>query len=177
MSIRKLRPTAQPNSCSPCRNAASRACESEYAKVLASDLDQIRERALTVQHGEEAIAELQELEAAIKVADDVIKVAREEVAFDVGGNAKLDAAAAPYEKAATAPWLRKYRRYTPGSDDSDKGVEVIGVWDETVKARVRPATEEEIANGVYYPNIEAYRRAQAGDVSFVAKEKQNGGLQ
>jgi hypothetical protein len=68
-------------------------------------------------------------------------------------------------KAAAAPWLRKYRQHPPGGN----GEERIGVWDDE-KWGVRPATKEEIANGVYYPNIEAYRRAQAGDVSFVAKE-------
>jgi hypothetical protein len=108
-----------------------------------------------------------------------VKVAREEVAFDVGGAAKLDAAAVPYEKAVTAPWLKKYNKYrrrAPGEDGvgdwSNDSEEIIGVW---VDGKgVRPATAEEIANGVYYPNIEAYRRAQAGDVSFVAKEKANG---
>jgi ABC-type cobalamin/Fe3+-siderophores transport system ATPase subunit len=147
----------------------------EFSGLLRSDIERLHDSALKAQHGEEALTELRDLETAIKIASDTIEAAREEIAQDVGGLARFDAAAAPYEKAATAPWLRKYRRYTPGSDGSDEGVEVIGVWDETVKARVRPATEEEIANGVYYPNLEAYRRAQAGDVSLV-KEKPNGGL-
>ena len=39
---------------------------------------------------------------------------------------------------------------------------------------MRPATEEEIAAGVWYPDMAAYRRAQGGDFTFTDREKTNG---
>jgi hypothetical protein len=90
-----------------------------YAKILPSDLGQIRDRALVTQHGEEAITELQELEAGIAIADDVVTVARQEVGFDCGGLAKLNEAAAPFEKLVIAPWLKKF---------DENGVETVKVF-------------------------------------------------
>ena len=86
----------------------------EYSKILPSDLDRIRDLALTAQHGAEALADQRELEVGVAIAERVVALARQEVAADAGGPQKFDAAAAPYEKAASAPWLRKYRHYPPG---------------------------------------------------------------
>jgi hypothetical protein len=48
-----------------------------------------------------------DLEAGIKIADDVITAAREEIALEVGGVAKLDEAAKPFEKLSSAAWLKQ----------------------------------------------------------------------
>jgi hypothetical protein len=140
-----------------------------YAKVLSSDLDQIRERALRAQHGDEAFAEVAELADGIKIADDIIVAARQEIGFDVGGLARLNEAAAPFEKAATAPWLKKF---------TENGVEVVRrfkIVDNTVGGgRWTPATPQELEDGVFFANAGEYERAQRGEFTFVPKENQNG---
>jgi hypothetical protein len=50
--------------------------------------------------------------------------------------------------------------------------EYIGVWREGVG--FRRATEDEIANCIYYPDHAAYAAAQAGDLSRIPREKQDG---
>lgn len=80
----------------------------QQAKILPSSLRQIHDHALRAQHGEGTFAELADLEAGIKIADTTIAAAREEIAFEVGGTAKVDEAAKPFEKMAGAPWLRKF---------------------------------------------------------------------
>jgi hypothetical protein len=132
--------------------------------------EQIRDRALRTQYGEKVFSEQRDLEAGIAIVEQVLPLARETIAQDVGGEAALASAAGPYERAATAPWLRKYRRYDRYNKE-DPGEEVIGVWREGVG--LRPATEDEIANGVYYPDHAAYVAAQNGDLSRVPREKQN----
>jgi hypothetical protein len=93
-----------------------------------------------------------------------------EIAADVGGEAALAKVTEPFERAATAPWLRKYQRY----DDNTKSwsEEIIDVWREGIG--FRRATEAEIANGIYYESYAAYQAAQNGDLSRVPSEKQNG---
>ncbi len=140
-----------------------------YASIHASDLKRLSDHVLETQHGAEVISELRSLEEGIAIAEPVLPMAREEIAADVGGVEKLDAAAAPFEKAAVAPWLRKTRLYPPGG--SADGEEVISVWDEAEKSRIRRATPEEIERGVYYADINEYRRAR-GETS--ATEKTNG---
>src|SRR5262245_28434015 len=64
-----------------------------YSKVHASDLDRLRDHALRAQHGDEALIELHDLDRGIAVAEQALAAVQEEIAFDVGGVAKLDAAA------------------------------------------------------------------------------------
>jgi hypothetical protein len=80
----------------------------EHTKLLPTDLEAIHMRALKAQHGEEAFKELAELEAGIKIADDTITIAREEIAFEAGGIAKFDEAAKPFEKMSNAVYLKKF---------------------------------------------------------------------
>jgi hypothetical protein len=86
--------------------------------------------------------------------------------------------AAPYERVAVAPWLRK---------SVEDGKEVVRVFREP-KQIDNPRsfqehldakypsfgipTAEELENGVFYASIDEYRRAQAGE--FVSKEQHNG---
>jgi hypothetical protein len=137
----------------------------EYSKVLPTDLEAIHMRALKQQHGEEAITELANLEAGIRITDDVITAARDEVAQEVGGTAKLDAAAEPYLKMQGAAWLRKFDGEVRfASIEKHGGVDRF-YW--------RPATAEQIENGVYFNNAEEWRAAQQGVV--LESMKPNGG--
>ena len=110
---------------------------------------------------------MERLETGIAIADDVIAVARQEIAFDVGGLARLNAAAEPYERASVAPWLKKF------NEDGKEVVRVLrmignGPWD----GRWLEPTPQELEDGVFYPDGDAYERAQRG--GFVTKEKHNG---
>jgi hypothetical protein len=133
-----------------------------YSKILPSSLQQIHDRALKAAHGEEAITELHDLEAGIKIADDVITAAREEVAQEVGGIAKLNAAAAPYEKMQSAAWLRKF------------GEEVRAFSIQNGRGYWNPATEGELENGMFFRTSEEWRMAQSGIVPQHLKENLNG---
>jgi hypothetical protein len=139
----------------------------EYSKILPTDLEAIRMRALKQQHGEEAITELADLEAGIKTADDTIAAAREEVALEVGGIAKFDEAAKPYEMLQSAPWLKKFT--TNGVDE----VRAFTVRDG--RGYWNPASAEELENGVYFRTAEEWRMAQSGIVPQHVKEQLNGG--
>src|SRR5262245_15965170 len=147
-----------------------------YSKVLPSDLDRLRDHALKTQHGEKALGELGDLEAGIAIVEQVLPLARDAIAQDVGGETALAKAAEPYERAATAPWLRKIQRTEPdpkyGHPFTQVVEEYVGVWRPGVG--FKRATEDEIANGVYYENYAAYQAAQNGDLSRVPSEKQNG---
>ena len=146
-----------------------------YSNILPSDLGRLRDHALKAQHGEKAIDALGELEAGIAIVDQVLPLARAAIAEDVGGEAALATAAEPYERAATAPFLQKCKRYETDPKAGHPFVRVkeeyIGVWKEGIG--FRPATEAEIANGVYYENYAAYQAAQNGDLSGVP-QKTNG---
>jgi hypothetical protein len=148
-----------------------------YAKVLPSVLDEIRERALKAQHGEDEIAEVQKIEDAVRIAEDTVVVARQEVAFDVGGLAKFNEAAAPYEKAATAPWLRKYRasvpmdeddpRYVAGARNTIAGEVRVGKWVEgkgASQSRPMGSDVERAGADAAQPSSASDRRVVRGDI-------------
>jgi hypothetical protein len=142
----------------------------EFSGLLPSDIELLHKRALVEQHGEEALTGLADLEAGIKIADDVIAKAREEVAFEVGGTRKFDEAAKPYEKLLGAAWLRKF---------SANGVEEVrsfhvdgrtgrtGTW--------LPATPEELENGAFFKDGTEWQAAAQGVVLHSMKEHVNGG--
>ena len=126
---------------------------------------------MRTQYGDKVFSEQHDLEAGVAIVEEVLPLAREAIAQDVGGEAALAPAAEPYERAATAPWLMKYRRYDRYNRD-DPGEEIIGVWKQGIG--VRPATADEIERGIYYPDHAAYVAAQNGDLSRVPPEKQDG---
>jgi hypothetical protein len=128
----------------------------EYSKVLPTDLEAIHMRALKQQHGEVALAELADLESAIKIADDTITAAREEVAQECGGVAKLDEAAAPYEKLLGATWLKKFgdevRSFHVHERTAHMGAH--GTWDKATEAEIesgRGATQGVVLRSVKPP--------------------------
>jgi hypothetical protein len=128
----------------------------EYAKLLPSDLEQLRDRALRAQHGDEAVSELTDLETAVAIAEGAITACREEIAQDVGGAVKFNKAAEPHEKAVGGGlWLRK----AVGVD----GTEVAKVFKQVTPKEGRwvDATPEEIEAGHFYSNFEEWRAAGA----------------
>src|SRR5262245_41929248 len=81
----------------------------EFSSLLPSDVEQIRDCALRTPYGDKVFSEQRDLEAGIAIVEQVLPLAREEIAQDVGGEAALAKAAEPHERLATAPYLRKYQ--------------------------------------------------------------------
>ena len=129
---------------------AIREVPGEMTGVLGSHREQLIDLALQAQHGE-AIAELQDLERGIEVADRALNAAHEGIAHESGVHdlKKFDELAKPHTPEAV--WLRKYRK---------DGEEIVGVlkWDADNRS-VQPATPEEIEVGQYFANYDEYRRA------------------
>jgi hypothetical protein len=114
---------------------------------------QLVDRALQAQHGE-AVAELQELERAIEVAESAVEAGRDEIRLEAGvfDPHKFNQLAAPVEQKSSAPWLQKWR---------ENGVDVIrkieiGEGQKTGRAPL--ATPEDIENGVFADDAETYRK-------------------
>jgi hypothetical protein len=114
---------------------------------------QLVDRALQAQHGDK-IAELQELERAIEVAESAVEAGRDEIRLEAGvfDPHKFNQLAAPVERKVSAPWLKKFR---------EGGVEVvrkieIGEGQKTGSAPL--ATPEDIERGVFADDAETYRR-------------------
>ena len=125
----------------------------EYSGVPQSRHDLLTERALNAQYGD-AIAEIKEIEQAIDAAESSVEAARDEVRLEVGIHdvAKFNELAAPVEAKQDAPWLRRRK-------NSD-GTEVINVVDLDRKVE-RPATPEEIENGIEYSDYDAFMKGRA----------------
>jgi hypothetical protein len=138
----------------------------EFSGLLRSDIERLHDSALKAQHGEEALTELRDLETGIKIASDTIEAAREEVANEVGGIAKLNTAAAPYEKLQSAAWLKKFM--TDGVEEV-RSFHVIGN-----RGHWNPASEDELENGMYFKSADEWRMAQSGIVPQHVKEQGNG---
>lgn len=122
----------------------------EYSGVPQSRHDLLTERALDAQFGN-AIEEIKEIERAIEAAESSVEAARDEVRIEVGIHdpAKFNELAAPIEAKHAAPWLRR-RQGANGAEevrvvDLDRGVE-------------RPATPEEIADGVIAQTLDEYNQ-------------------
>src|SRR5262249_40457380 len=96
----------------------------ELSGVLNTDRKELIDRALQAQHGQ-AINKVLELERAIDVAEHAVEAVRGEIARDIGvlDPHQFNQLAAPHEKSATAPYLRKFRE--------DGGAEVVRVLDWT----------------------------------------------
>jgi hypothetical protein len=112
---------------------------------------QLIDRALEAQHGEK-IAELKELERAIEAAESAVEAGRDEIRLEAGifDPHKFDQLAVPVEQKASAPWLRKQKLL----GESEEKIYVVDL-DRRVE---RPATPEEIENGVYAEDFEAYKK-------------------
>jgi len=132
-----------------------RACSPSTAR---SDADRLVDRALEAQHGD-AIREVVELERAVEIAEHAVEAVRAEIARDVGvpDPHTFNPLAAPHEKAATTPYLKKF---------TEDGVEVIRTLNWTGNGGTwRKATDAEIAEGIHYSSFEEYRKARGGDLA------------
>jgi hypothetical protein len=114
----------------------------------------LTDKALTAQHGAE-MAELQELERGIVVAESTVETGRDEVRLETGvfDPHQFDRLAAPIENKTAAHWLKKF---------TDNGVEVVRKmsWDATKSTGSwTVATPTEIENGVFYESADDYRKA------------------
>jgi hypothetical protein len=107
----------------------------EITGVSPLQRDALIERTMQAVHGQ-TIAQIQELERGIELAERSVEASRDEIRRETGVDPKtFNELAAPVEAKATAPWLRR----RPGSNeirvvDLDRGVE-------------RLPTEEELASG------------------------------
>ena len=131
----------------------------ELSGVLSADRKLLIDRALQAQHGD-AIDKVLELERAVEIASHAVEAVRGEIARDIGvlDPHQFNQLAAPHERLATAPYLKKF---------TEEGVEVTRVmhWTSGNGGIWRKATPEEIAEGIYYPSFEDYRRAQGGEIA------------
>jgi len=125
----------------------------EFSGVPKSRHDLLMTRAVEAQHAPELV-EIADLEEAIAAAESVVETGRDEVRLEAGvlDERKFNEMAAPIEAKHDAPWLRR-RKGTDGADE-------ILVVD--LNRRVeRPATPEEIANGVEYRDFEDFQKGRA----------------
>jgi hypothetical protein len=81
-----------------------------YSGVLDVDRNQLVDRALEAQHGED-VPKIEELESAIATAESAVEAGREEVAHENGifDPVKFNELAADFEKGKAGPWLKKVR--------------------------------------------------------------------
>jgi hypothetical protein len=125
----------------------------ELSGVLESDRKVLVDKALQAQHGD-AIVKTLELERAVGVAEHAVEAVRAEIARDVGvpDPHQWNQLAAPHEKRAVAPYLKKCQ---------ENGQEVIrvlkwngngGTWGQ--------ATQQDIAEGVYCGSFQEWQQAR-----------------
>jgi hypothetical protein len=124
----------------------------ELSGALEADRKVLVDRALQAQHGA-AINEVLELERGIEIAEHAVSAVRAEIARDVGvpDPHQWNQLAAPFEKQAAAPYLKKF---------NENGAEVIRVmkWNGNGGTWAK-ATPEQIAEGVYYASFQDYQAA------------------
>jgi hypothetical protein len=126
--------------------------------MLETDRARLVDHALKVHHGD-AVAELANLEAGIAIAEGAITACREEIARDVGGLPKFNAAAEPYEKALGVLWLRK-------EFDADKN-EVAKVFRQlsAKEGRWKNAAPEDIEADGYFQTYNEWVNAGGNSIA------------
>jgi hypothetical protein len=120
--------------------------------MLESDHQRLLDRALQAKHGD-AIGEIGDLEDAIKIAEGALVAARETLGEDVGGIAKLDEAAKPFEEQLGVLWLRK--------DVGVDGVESVKVFKQVTprEGTWAEATLEEREAGQFFKDYNEWQAA------------------
>jgi hypothetical protein len=124
----------------------------EFSGVPKSRHDLLTTKALEAQHGPD-ITEIAELAEAITAAESAVE-RRDEVRLEVGvlDERKFNEMAAPIEAKHDAPWLKRSKGVSGADEirvvDLDRGVE-------------RPATPEEISNGVEYRDYDHFKEGRA----------------
>jgi hypothetical protein len=127
-----------------------------YSGVLDVDRNQLVDRALQAQHGED-VPRIQELESAIATAEGAVEAGREEVALENGifDPVKFNELAADFEKGKTGPWLQKQVQ--------EDGVERVRVFkligNGKFDGRWREPSAEDLSTGEYYPTYDEYAKA------------------
>ena len=122
----------------------------EFSGVIESDRNDLLDRALEAQHGEN-MTQLKKLESAIEIAESAVETGRDEVRLETGLDAQtFNDRATPFEAKTSVPWLRR-RKAADGTEqtvvvDLERGVE-------------RPATPEEIHSGAFYRDAADYRNS------------------
>src|SRR5262249_60046510 len=123
----------------------------EVSGVPKSRHDLLTQDAWQAQHGPE-LTDISDRENAIETAESAVEAARVEVGRECGLDiARFNELAAPVEAKHAAPWLRWY---------TEDGVDKVYVVDLEAKAE-RPATPDEIEQGVFYRDYEDYQRGRA----------------
>jgi hypothetical protein len=140
----------------------------ELSGVLASDHQRLVDVALRTVHGEATFAEIAELEEAIPILENVLEAGREEIAREAGvAPDKFDAEAKPYVQDVGSHWLRKV---------VEDGREVVKVFTPDANGRsatFQPATPEQIADGVFFADAAAWRKANAPLPTTLTMENRN----
>lgn len=108
-------------------------------------------------HFGEQHAEIEALEQAVESAAAAAQLARDDMMRASGMDARqFDEKLAPVEQRSGVPWLRR---------NGTGGVDVVDI----PNARGRPATEDEIRNGEFFANYEAYVQAGGEPASYAQK--------
>jgi hypothetical protein len=117
--------------------------------VLESDRNDLLDRALEAQHGD-AIAEVQELERAVELAERSVELSRQELAREANISLEeFNRLAEPLERAVAPPWLKK---------ETENGVEVVRALDRKSRGWLK-ATPEQIETGQYFETWQEYNAA------------------
>jgi hypothetical protein len=130
-------------------------CElpAEFSGVLETDRNDLIDRALQAQHGEE-MARLQELEEAIEIAASAVETGRDEVRTETGLNPQtFDYRAAQFENKSETPWLKRM---------TENGQEVVRVvrWAKDGSAGTAPlATPQDVETGRFFNSRAEYDAA------------------
>jgi hypothetical protein len=132
--------------------------------MLESDHKRLLDHALQEKHGD-AIGEITDLENAIEIAEGAIVAARATIGEDVGGIAKLDEAAKPFEEQLGVLWLRK--------DVGADGTEVVKVFKQSspTSGIWANATPQELEAGQFFKDYSEWHAA--GGVWPIAERKSN----
>jgi hypothetical protein len=113
----------------------------ELSGISTVQRDALIERALEAQHGD-ALKEVQELERGIEIAERAVQLGREEIIREAEADPhQFNQLAEPFERAAGANWLKKYR---------ENGEEVVRVmkWDNATQAAGRRQRRRKLLTGL-----------------------------
>jgi hypothetical protein len=129
----------------------------EFSGVLASDRNDLLDRALEAQHGNK-MTQLRDLEHAIEVAASAVETGRDEVRAEAGLDERtFNERAAPAEAKARMHYLKKF---------IEDGHEVVRVFEWAPGGQTgswRIPTPEQIATGHFYDSMDDYRRHNPAD--------------
>jgi hypothetical protein len=128
----------------------------EFSGVLETDRNNLIDRALQAQHGEE-MARLQELEEAITIAESAVETGRDEIRTETGLDERIfNERAAPHEQKDRSLWLKTM---------VENGQQVVRFFDWNASTNTGTwsrATPEQIETGTFYADRDDYLRHNPG---------------